>query len=180
MAALDIEKRALLTLEEDNGTQPSLERPQRRRTLPWLALFLGVSVILSIGATFHRCSAETSLFTSHVASQVNRAHAELRSHAISSRSSTVKLDETASVTTSAAAPTRTVLKTFEVAQPVLMPDGPAESDGSTRHGKDYSPELCTVLLMRHDFAWSYDAPFVGELGYSQPYTMRVPSLLSRL
>jgi hypothetical protein len=164
MAALDIEKRALLTLEDDTVAQPSLERPQRRRTLPWLALLLGVSVILSIGATFHRCSADASLFTSHVLSHANRAHPRLRPQPINSRSPTVKVDETPSVTTSATAPSRTVLKTFEVAQPVLMPDGPAESDGSTRHGKDYSPELCTVLLMRHDFAWSYDAPFVGELG----------------
>jgi hypothetical protein len=49
-----------------------------------------------------------------------------------------------------------------------MPDGPAESDGSTRQGENYSPELCTVLLMRHDFAFSYGAPFVGKMGRKLP------------
>ncbi|KAL2264713.1 hypothetical protein VTJ83DRAFT_7223 [Remersonia thermophila] len=70
------------------------------------------------------------------------------------------------LTTSAANPSATVLKTFEVSQPVRMPDGPAESDGSTRHGWEYQPPLCTKLLMRHDFAWSYEAPFVGN--YTPP------------
>jgi hypothetical protein len=71
-------------------------------------------------------------------------------------------DGDASSTSSAPSSTATVLKTFEVAQPVRMPDGPAESDGSTRHAWEYQPPLCTKLLMRHDFAWSYEAPFVGE------------------
>ncbi|KAK0670563.1 putative peptide-N4-(N-acetyl-beta-glucosaminyl)asparagine amidase A [Cercophora samala] len=68
------------------------------------------------------------------------------------------------------APTRTVLKNFEVAQPVRMPDGPADSDGSTRHGNEYSPKLCTVLLMRRDFAWSYGDPFIGEIVSRGDYT----------
>ncbi|KAL2115728.1 hypothetical protein VTJ04DRAFT_9983 [Mycothermus thermophilus] len=75
-------------------------------------------------------------------------------------------DGDASSTSSAPSSTATVLKTFEVAQPVRMPDGPAESDGSTRHAWEYQPPLCTKLLMRHDFAWSYEAPFVGT--YTPP------------
>ncbi|KAK4201610.1 putative peptide-N4-(N-acetyl-beta-glucosaminyl)asparagine amidase A [Triangularia verruculosa] len=75
-------------------------------------------------------------------------------------------DPPATPTSAAPAPARTVLKNFEVAQPVRMPDGPADSDGSTRHGIEYSPKLCTVLLMRRDFAWSYGDPFIGD--YTPP------------
>jgi len=68
----------------------------------------------------------------------------------------------ATTTTSAPAPTRTVLKCFEVDQPVLLPDGPEESDGSSKAAPVYTAESCTVLLMRRDFAWSYEDPFIGE------------------
>lgn len=124
--------------------------------LPWVvALLVALLVLMPVTSTW--CPpGELSL-------ALNQGHPKLQSLGIRSRSPTVKPRET-TATTSAAAPTRTVLKTFEVAPPVLMPDGPADSDGSTRHGKDYSPELCTVLLMRHDFAWSYNAPFVGKPG----------------
>lgn len=64
-------------------------------------------------------------------------------------------------TTTAPTPTRTVLKCFEVDQPVLLPDGPEESDGSSKAAPVYAAESCTVLLMRRDFAWSYEDPFVG-------------------
>ncbi|KAK4038269.1 peptide N-acetyl-beta-D-glucosaminyl asparaginase amidase A-domain-containing protein [Parachaetomium inaequale] len=163
MATLDPEKRAILAAEDDHIFRSSQEKkpPRRRRVLHWLAVFLGALVVFSIGVTSRRCSAATSLFTSHGASQSHHAYSGLASQGINSRSPANRARET-TATTSAAAPNRTVLKTFEVAQPILMPDGPAESDGSTRHGKDYSPELCSVLLMRHDFAWSYDAPFVGN------------------
>jgi len=99
------------------------------------------------------------------ASQAKPGHINHGSDAIISRSPVLETneDDPTTATSSAAAPTRSVLKTFEVAQPVLMPDGPAESDGSTRHAKDYSPELCIVLLMRHDFAWSYGHPYIGKL-----------------
>ena len=159
----DLEKRAILAAAaaEDDGdnAQPA---PARSRIRPWLFFLVGFLVVLLIGATSHRCFAETSaLFTT--SSSVSRAgHTHQGGHdkaqAVNSRSPTAT-----SATTSAAEPSRTVLKTFEVAQPVLMPDGPAESDGSTRDGEDYEPGLCTVLLMRHDFAWSYGAPFVGKL-----------------
>jgi hypothetical protein len=150
---MDLEKRAILVIEDDHVLQPPHVQPSRRRVLLWLAFLLAVLVTLSIRTTSHRCAAAPPLSVIHDDAQ-----------AIISRSPTGTGQGTSTATRSAAAPDRTVLKTFEVAQPVLMPDGPAESDGSTRHGKDYAPELCTVLLMRHDFAWSYDAPFVGKLG----------------
>jgi hypothetical protein len=173
MASLDLEKRAILAVEDDQNhiLRTPHVKPPRRRALPWLAFLLAVLVTLSIKTVSRRCAAAPSLSTSHDDPQ-----------AIISRSPTEPGQETSTATTttttttSGAAPGETVLKTFEVAQPVLMPDGPAESDGSTRHGKDYAPELCTVLLMRHDFAWSYDAPFVGKLGQPLGELLARPNL----
>jgi hypothetical protein len=170
MASPDPEKRAILFDAEadpafEPGPLPSREKQRTRRVLPWLAVLLGLLVLVSIGAASHRCSAAVSLFTNHGRSRAGyagRARPGFQPQGILSRSPSLRAHERQTPTTSAAAPNRTVLKTFEVAQPVLMPDGPAESDGSTRDGKDYSPPLCTVLLMRHDFAWSYNAPFVGK------------------
>ncbi|KAK0615885.1 peptide N-acetyl-beta-D-glucosaminyl asparaginase amidase A-domain-containing protein, partial [Bombardia bombarda] len=67
-------------------------------------------------------------------------------------------------TSTVAAASPTVLQNFEVAQPVLLPYGPADSDGSTP--VETSAGSCTVLLMRHDFAFSYGSPFVGN--YTPP------------
>ncbi|KAK0638839.1 peptide N-acetyl-beta-D-glucosaminyl asparaginase amidase A-domain-containing protein [Cercophora newfieldiana] len=77
-------------------------------------------------------------------------------------------------TSSAPTPSRTVLKCFEVDQPVLLPGGAAESDGSgalagaqAQYGEGTKEEKgCTVLLMRRDFAWSYEDPFIGN--YTPP------------
>jgi hypothetical protein len=167
MALPDLEKRALPSLENGHGYEFD-EEPPRRRALSWLGTF---AVVLSLLATVWWTSgqglAATLSFTNHASLQAHTGYPGLASQAVISRSPTVDVgvdDDTGTGTTSAAAPTRTVLKVFEVDQPVLMPGGPAESDGSTRAGEDYSPELCTVLLMRHDFAWSYNAPFVGKLG----------------
>ncbi|KAK1836333.1 peptide N-acetyl-beta-D-glucosaminyl asparaginase amidase A-domain-containing protein [Podospora conica] len=64
-------------------------------------------------------------------------------------------------------PQRTVLQCFEVDQPVLLPDGAAESDGSSHEGATWNEEdACTVVLMRRDFAWSYEDPFIGT--YTPP------------
>ncbi|KAL2141781.1 hypothetical protein VTI28DRAFT_1918 [Corynascus sepedonium] len=163
MASSDPEKRAILSSEDGDVLQFSKGKPPRRRAFHWLALFLGFLSIFSIAVASRRCSVTTSLFTIYGASQTRHAHPRLVPQSGNTR---LPGRKTIVATTSAAAPNPTVLKTFEVAQPVLMPDGPAESDGSTRDVSDYSPELCTVLLMRHDFAWSYDAPFIGE--YTPP------------
>ncbi|KAH6844990.1 peptide N-acetyl-beta-D-glucosaminyl asparaginase amidase A-domain-containing protein [Chaetomium sp. MPI-CAGE-AT-0009] len=164
MASSDPEKRVIFAEEDKDELLRVNGRAPRRRVWHWFAICLAAIVVFSIGVTSRRCSAATSLFTSHGVPQYYHARPELASQVINSRSPAKAQQTTA--TTSAAPPNRTVLKTFEIAQPVLMPGGPAESDGSTRHGEDYSPELCTVLLMRHDFAWSYNAPFVGD--YAPP------------
>lgn len=88
---------------------------------------------------------------------------------------TAKHQET---TTSSAAPAAapTVLECFQVAQPVLTPRGatyspPADGHGSnaaTGDGRPPPDESCTVVLMEHTFAWSYDKPFIGKLGHMLP------------
>ncbi|SPO06695.1 related to peptide-n4-(n-acetyl-beta-d-glucosaminyl) asparaginase amidase N [Cephalotrichum gorgonifer] len=56
------------------------------------------------------------------------------------------------------------LECFQLAQPVLGPDGPVPSWG--RGGGDDGGERCEVLLMEHSFGWSYDLPFLGN--YTPP------------
>ncbi|GAB1313873.1 hypothetical protein MFIFM68171_04083 [Madurella fahalii] len=166
MASADPEKQATNAADDDDARRRSSsgQCKTRGRLLLWLAvLFVALLAFMRMPSTWCR-PGELSL-AQRWTSRVDQDHREPHSQGIKSRSPTVKSRET-TATTSTVAPTRTVLKTFEVAPPVLMPDGPADSDGSTRHGKDYSPELCTVLLMRHDFAWSYNAPFVGN--YTPP------------
>ena len=75
-------------------------------------------------------------------------------------------DASPAATSSAPAPQRTVLKCFEVDQPVLLPGGPAESDGSSGPVTPGTDGSCTMLLMRRDFAWSYEDPFVAN--YTPP------------
>ncbi|KAK3309135.1 peptide N-acetyl-beta-D-glucosaminyl asparaginase amidase A-domain-containing protein [Chaetomium strumarium] len=170
MASFTLEKAAILSVENQESLGPSQRTTQRRRILQGLVALVILSFLsfLIIATAFSGCSAPTFSLRTHGIFQVNPAEHNLRSQTINSRSPALDLRnaDAATSTTSTAAAERTVLKTFEVDQPVLMPDGPAESDGSTRSGKDYSPELCTVLLMRHDFAWSYGVPFVGD--YSPP------------
>ncbi|KAL2157105.1 hypothetical protein VTH06DRAFT_7020 [Thermothelomyces fergusii] len=166
MATFDLEKRAIHLAENNNVLQPYRKNAPRRRGLYCLALLLGILSVFSIAVACHRCSATASLFSSYGASRTARFLPRPGSRQGYHRPPVRKAWEPATATTSSTTPHPTVLKTFEVAQPVLMPDGPAESDGSTRDVTDYSPELCTVLLMRHDFAWSYGAPFVGE--YTPP------------
>lgn len=72
----------------------------------------------------------------------------------------------ATTTLTSALPVRTVLQNYEVAQPVLMPYGTSDSDGSTDDDGSLSEGDCKVLLMRRDFAWSYGDPFVGQ--YTPP------------
>ncbi|KAK0719572.1 peptide N-acetyl-beta-D-glucosaminyl asparaginase amidase A-domain-containing protein [Lasiosphaeris hirsuta] len=118
-----------------------------------LGLFTGSDVDVSHTAT-----------SNHGVPALAVADAVASSHSIQSRSPATI--EPVDVTTSAPTPARTVLQCFEVDQPVLLPDGAAESDGSSRTLDGYAEKPCTVLLMRRDFAWSYNDPFIGK--YTPP------------
>ncbi|KAI1806018.1 peptide-N4-(N-acetyl-beta-glucosaminyl)asparagine amidase A [Daldinia bambusicola] len=76
-----------------------------------------------------------------------------------------KLEPQISREISAEAQTKTPLECFEVAQPVLTPDGPS-GNGSRRSDNVSQDTACSVLLMEHVFAFSYGAPFVGN--YTPP------------
>ncbi|KAL2131827.1 hypothetical protein VTI74DRAFT_4571 [Chaetomium olivicolor] len=166
MAPSDPEKLPILSVEDDGDVKPPRPRAPSRRVLLWIPISITILLVFSIRLTYGFCPAATAPLKGYWVFRAGETRPESTAQAIISRSPTLKVHEVATSSSSAAAPARTVLKTFEVAQPVLMPDGPAESDGSTRSGNEYRPELCTVLLMRHDFAWSYGKPFVGN--YTPP------------
>lgn len=62
----------------------------------------------------------------------------------------------------AASASAEVLECFQVAQPVLLPEGATTSDGLTVSSSQGTGSSCTVTLMDHVFAYSYGVPFVGE------------------
>ncbi|KAI1416144.1 hypothetical protein F5Y13DRAFT_154656 [Hypoxylon sp. FL1857] len=70
------------------------------------------------------------------------------------------------LTTVSSTENRTVLECFQVAQPVLGPNGPISqstvSNETGTAGQDSLGEPCSVLLMDHVFGFSYGKPFVGN------------------
>ncbi|KAI1389383.1 peptide-N4-(N-acetyl-beta-glucosaminyl)asparagine amidase A [Hypoxylon trugodes] len=77
---------------------------------------------------------------------------------------------TTSATIFAPLQTRPVLECFQVASPVLGPDGPfpppATGGGYDTTNNRAADEPCSVILMEHVFAFSYGMPFVGN--YTPP------------
>ncbi|KAI0108216.1 peptide-N4-(N-acetyl-beta-glucosaminyl)asparagine amidase A [Daldinia grandis] len=61
--------------------------------------------------------------------------------------------------------TQTPLECFQVTQPVLTSDGPSGNRPKSAEGPP-PDEACSVLLMKHVFAFSYGTPFVGN--YTPP------------
>ncbi|KAK3327294.1 peptide N-acetyl-beta-D-glucosaminyl asparaginase amidase A-domain-containing protein [Cercophora scortea] len=171
---MDPEKHPLI----DGGNAAAQPAPKKRFSSP-LRLLACLLVLLAVGlVVFSKIQTTTSCRGSvpdvpnavpavqHFDHDIVELEpAKPSSHGIQSRSPTDTPSEAATPTAAAAA-TGTVLKNFEVAQPVLMPYGPADSDGSPYPDGGAPPGLCTVLLMRHDFAWSYGSPFVGN--YTPP------------
>jgi hypothetical protein len=62
-----------------------------------------------------------------------------------------------------------VLECFQVHQPIYAPDAVAGSGNIPTAGPVASANSCTVTqsLMKHDFAFSYGIPFVGEQDITQ-------------
>lgn len=85
---------------------------------------------------------------------------------LQSRAPDVTPEATTATSTAAASPTRTVLQNYQLAEPVLMPYGTSDSDGSTDDDGSLSQGACKVQLMRRDFAFSYNDPFVAN--YTPP------------
>ncbi|KAK3685478.1 peptide N-acetyl-beta-D-glucosaminyl asparaginase amidase A-domain-containing protein [Podospora appendiculata] len=179
MASPDPEKHPLI--DGGNAALPTLRRrfSSPLRLLAYLFVFLAVGLVVFsriqttscrgsvLDASFSPNAVTAAKHFDHGIVELERATAKPSSHGIQSRSPTDTPADTATPTTATTATAMaTVLENFEVAQPVLMPYGPADSDGSPGLDGGAPPGLCTVLLMRHDFAWSYGSPFVGN--YTPP------------
>ncbi|KAK4230201.1 peptide-N4-(N-acetyl-beta-glucosaminyl)asparagine amidase A [Podospora fimiseda] len=133
--------------EEDPHQQSSDASPR---------IFILLSLLLTISLIFYNLPTPSCLLPSSSSSSSSRFF----SHPVYSRA-----DEDPIIPTPT--PRTEVLRNFEVAAPVLSPNGsPADSDGTTPYTPIQSDTECTVLLMRRDFAWSYNDPFIGE--YTPP------------
>lgn len=168
----DVEKRPLVvTVEKEELMPRSLKEARKRRvflSVMWLfaSVFVTGFVLHVLGipscqiSTFHEQPSPNSTPNGKYAHHVERPET---TNSLKSQPRERQIQ--ASVTTSSAAAERTVLRNFEVAPPVLMPYGPADSDGTTPIPAGSTQKACTVLLMRRDFAFSYGDPYIGKLDH---------------
>lgn len=172
MAFSDLEKHTQLIDVRDETPQPR-RSPARRRLIACLAVLVVSLVAFSISHSgvcgrLPVASVPQQGALTRVDKSVNGAVAGDRLGRLSNTLVATKRQETS---VSSAPPTvPTVLECFQVAQPVLMPNGatyspPASGDGSSaaESAEERPPpkESCTVVLMEHTFGWSYDKPFIG-------------------
>ncbi|KAK1783432.1 peptide N-acetyl-beta-D-glucosaminyl asparaginase amidase A-domain-containing protein [Copromyces sp. CBS 386.78] len=177
MASSDVEKRVLV-VDKAELIPRSVKQAQTRRILLsvlWLfaSLFVTSFVFYALGIPSCRRSDDHEPF-SPITSTSNGTHAPQVEGIDTTR--LANLDSLkpqpkerqiqTSVTSLSAAAEKTVLRNFEVAPPVLMPYGPADSDGTTPIPAGSTQKACTVLLMRRDFAFSYGDPYIGD--YTPP------------
>lgn len=176
MASPDIEKRPLV-VEKEELMPRSVKKARTRRVLLsvlWLfaSLFVTGFVLHGLGIPSCRRSDVHEQF-SPISSTSNGKYAHPVEGLETTKPVTLDLFKSqpkerqiqSSVTTSSAAAERTVLRNFEVAPPVLMPYGPADSDGTTPIPAGSTQKACNVLLMRRDFAFSYGDPYIGKLDH---------------
>ena len=185
---MDPEKRPILLPEGVEFPPPRSKRASKTKFLSWLAI-LSVAFLVFISSFLGRHKAPSSCW--HFAFDCSGQDADITNDAkyyydhsiadITASSSSVVVSvsarsqpqqpTTATTASSAAAPERTVLRNFQIDSPVLMPYGPADSDGTTSRpesggsGGQGNCSTVEVLLMRRDFAWSYGDPFVGEFHF---------------
>ena len=155
----DPEKQCFLEVEVnlvDEEPPPPRSNSRPRATFLLLSLLLTGGLILLIFPT-PSCEFLPSTFSKYDREILHRDRPNRwASHSINGRQTTTADDPPIPTPTAR----REVLVNFEVAQPVLMPNGlPADSDGTAPYQK--TEDECTVLLMRRDFAWSYEDPFIG-------------------
>ncbi|OAA68173.1 asparagine amidase a [Niveomyces insectorum RCEF 264] len=139
-----------------------------RRTLSLLLPVLFVLGLFLVVAARGRAACWAASRTT-TTTTTTKTSASISTSAVPPRVSPSKRDDApAAVNTSKPAPT--VLECFQVAQPVLTPQGPTtttnNSHGRTAEASTPDTAPCTVILMDHIFANSYGAPFVGE--YAPP------------
>lgn len=173
MASSNIEKRPLVVAVEKEELMPrSLKKARTQRILlsvMWLfaSVFVAGFVLHALGIQSCRISIPHEQLSPNSTAHGKYAHhVEGLKITNSLKSQPRERQIQASVTTSSAAAERTVLRNFEVAPPVLMPYGLADSDGTTPVPAGSTQKACTVLLMRRDFAFSYGDPYIGD--YTPP------------
>jgi len=162
--SLDMEKKAEVQNASSAEHQAvSSTRRTRRSLLPWYACLALVLLVVAGGRTAvcGRSSQPELAVSNAVVHNDGPARLEVGNHLGVEPPAVVKRQTPA---TSSAAASPTVLECFQVAPPVLTPQGLTDSDGSkVLSSAGASEESCTVLLMEHSFAYSYGLPFIGKL-----------------
>lgn len=140
----------LRVAENEGGRDEPVSKPRNR----W-SIFLAVSLLGLLALIWLRPERQALVIPIPISHEAVRATKSLVKHQESS-------------TTSAPAATGSVLECFQVAQPVLTPNGASyqstAEDGSTLMtdiAATSSSDSCSVLLMDHVFASSYGMPFIG-------------------
>ncbi|KIH93138.1 asparagine amidase a [Sporothrix brasiliensis 5110] len=151
---------------EPETTKPRTSKYGRRPTM-WLRF---ASILLPVAFTL----AVVLALASHLrpclpSAAFNRPHINVAGHTAPvgpiSVSKRAGGDSSPTASSSTSTPAATVLDCFQVAPPVLTPDGPATERSS---GPSSASGAVTVTLMEHVFGNSYNAPFVGS--YVPPAT----------
>lgn len=130
------------------GTMPSITRESRLRLKLMTALLAVLSFAWFTNYRCGQCFVSSPRLNQIVRSELDQPH-----------------DSPATI--SAPIDAESPLECFQVAQPVLTPNGPStqKTDAqATAEGTQSEP--CSVLLMEHVFGFSYGMPFVGN--YTPP------------
>ncbi|CAK7235318.1 hypothetical protein SCUCBS95973_009228 [Sporothrix curviconia] len=167
-----LEKETLAMLDLDAKIARSRSsRPAQSRRLRVFSALLPLGLVLGVvffvfAWRHHSCSSSPQ--THHTPLLPEMASASISASKRSEREGDTTQPVTAtSATRTATASATTVLDCFQVAPPVLTPDGPA-TDKSPRPSTDTG--AVTVTLMDHVFGNSYNAPFVGSyVPLSKPF-----------
>ncbi|KAJ9156109.1 Peptide-N4-(N-acetyl-beta-glucosaminyl)asparagine amidase A [Pleurostoma richardsiae] len=169
MASDELEKKVLVASEPIEPSTRQKPPSRCRKLLAYLALFAIVIGFLSYPSVNECLSNLSSSHADSVVVDVADPGVPVLAdvHVSAERQPSMKRQLP---TTSAPAATATALECFQVAQPVLMPQGAVGSDGSTVTSGTGSPaaqgDSCTLVLMDHVFAYSYGIPFVSN--YTPP------------
>ncbi|KAL1900969.1 hypothetical protein Sste5346_002031 [Sporothrix stenoceras] len=168
LVALDPEITSPKTARSTRPARPSRPSWRMRVLAILLPVGLALTVVLAFGSHYRPCSSSLRgpkrpaiPYADHlpVSAQIS---ASKRAEEDASPSSTSTI---VAVSTPPASPSATVLDCFQVAPPVLTPDGPATERSP---GPSSASGAVTVELMTHVFGNSYNAPFVGS--YTPPAT----------
>lgn len=165
--SLDMEKKAGSQDASLGDLHDAPATPKSRRSiLPWLAC-LALALLIFAGGRTEGCdrlsASHRELPVSNVGVHKDGPSGLTRGKHLGVEPPPVAKRQASPTSPAAASPT--VLECFQVAPPVLTPDGATDSDGSHSTGGSAAKESCTVLLMKHSFGYSYGMPFIGKFDH---------------